>query len=89
MRSVLCTIYKGSRDEELYLYVTKGEDLSQLPEELMSRLGELKVVMTLAISANRKLARVKAETVLEEIKKNGYFLQLPPKFDPAIFTYGE
>lgn len=86
MKSVLCTIYKGSREEELYLYVAKDKDLSQLPEELMTRLGELKVVMTLAISPDRKLARVKAETVLEEIKKNGYFLQLPPNFDPAIFN---
>ncbi|PCJ39945.1 MAG: hypothetical protein COA71_12265 [SAR86 cluster bacterium] len=88
MKPVLCTIYKGSREDALYLYVAKSNDLSQLPEELMSRMGELKKVMTLILSTDRKLARVKAETVLEEIEKNGYFLQLPPEFDPAVITYG-
>lgn len=88
MKPLLCTVYKGSREDELYLYVARGDDLSELPEELMSRMGDLKEVMTLSLSAERKLARVKTETVLEEIKKNGYFLQLPPNFDPAIFTYG-
>ncbi len=42
MKSLLCTIYKGSHEEELYLYVAKGNDLSQLPSELMDKLGELK-----------------------------------------------
>lgn len=86
---MLCTIYKGSRESELYLYVLKGDDLSGIPEELLSRMGELEEVMSLALTANRKLARVKVETVLEEIKTNGYFLQLPPNIEPAVFTYGE
>ena len=89
MKRVLCTIYKGSRENELYLYVLRGDDLSKLPEALLSKMGELKEVITLALSTDRKLARVKVETVLEEIEMNGYFLQLPPTFDPAIFTYGE
>lgn len=86
---MLCTIYKGSRESELYLYVLKGDDLSGIPEELLSRMGELEEVMSLALTANRKLARVKVETVLEEIKTNGYFLQLPPNIEPTVFTYGE
>lgn len=89
MKSILCTIYKGSREEELYLYVAKGNDLSQLPAELMTRLGELNEVMTLALDAGRKLARVKVQNVLTDIEEKGYFLQLPPNIDPAIFTHGE
>ncbi len=89
MKPLLCTIYKGSQEDELYLYVAKGNDLSQLPEELISRMGDLKEVMTLSLSAGRKLARVKVKNVLDEIETNGYFLQLPPNFDPMVFTYGE
>ncbi|MDG2091350.1 MAG: YcgL domain-containing protein [Gammaproteobacteria bacterium] len=89
MKSLLCTIYKGSRENELYLYVVRGDDLSSIPEELLSRMGELKEVMSLELSAKKKLARVKVETVLEEIENNGYFLQLPPNINPAVFTYGE
>lgn len=88
MSSLLCTVYKGSREDELYLYVAKGDDLSQLPADLLSRMGELQEVMTLELTAEKKLARVKAENVLEEIRQKGYFLQLPPKFNPAIFTHG-
>ena len=89
MKSLLCTIYRGSRESELYLYVVRGDDLSDMPEELLSRMGELKEVMSLVLSAERKLSRVKVETVLEEIEKNGYFLQLPPNITPEVFTYGE
>jgi uncharacterized protein YcgL (UPF0745 family) len=88
MNSLLCTIYKGSREDELYLYVEKDKDISQLPADLLARMGQLKEVMTLNLSADRKLARVKTKTVLEEIEQKGYFLQLPPNFDPAVFTYG-
>ncbi len=89
MKSILCTIYKGSREDELYLYVAKGNDLTQLPTELMTRMGELNEVMTLALDAGRKFARVKAKNVLTDIEEKGYFLQLPPNIDPAIFTHGE
>jgi len=88
MNSLLCTIYKGSRENELYLYVAKDKDLSELPADLLSRMGPLKAVMTLNLSADRKLARVKAENVLEEIGQQGYFLQLPPNIDPRVFSYG-
>ena len=89
MKSIFCTIYKGSREEELYLYAAKGNDLSQLPTELMTRMGELNEVMTLALDAGKKLARVRAENVLTDIEEKGYFLQLPPNIAPAIFTQGE
>lgn len=89
MKAVLCTVYKGSREDELYLYVEKGSDLSQIPAELLARLGALKIVMTLALTEDRKLARVKAERVLADIRSKGYFLQLPPNIHAPVFTYGE
>jgi len=89
MKSIICTIYKASRENELYLYVEKGNDFSELPTELMSRMGDLNEVMTLVLDINRKLARVKTKNVLAEIEEKGYFLQLPPNIDPAVFTNGE
>ncbi len=89
MKKTLCTIYKGSREDELYLYVEKGSDLSQVPDALLQRFGELREVMTLALSAERKLARVKAQQVLNDIHSKGYFLQLPPNIHAPVFTYGE
>ncbi len=89
MSPLLCTIYKGAREDEMYLYVEKGSDLSQIPAELLARLGPLKVVMTLALTADRKLARVQTDKVLEDIQSKGYFLQLPPNIHAPVFTYGE
>lgn len=89
MSPLLCTIYKGTREDEMYLYVEKGSDLSQIPTELLTRLGTLKEVMTLALTADRKLARVQTEKVLEDIQSKGYFLQLPPNIHAPVFTYGE
>ncbi len=89
MKPLLCTIYKASREKELYLYVTHGDDLSRVPADLLARMGELKEVMTIKLSAKRELAHVRASEVLNSISEKGYFLQLPPKLDPVIFTYGE
>ncbi len=88
MKSILCTIYKGKREDELYLYVERGSDLESLPDGLLARLGELKEVMTIKLDSKRKLARVKAADVLHEIETKGFFLQLPPNIDTPVFTYG-
>lgn len=86
---MLCTIYKGSREEELYLYVARGYDLSQLPTDLMDKMGKLHEVITLTLDVDRKLARVKAKNVLADIEAKGYFLQLPPTINPLVYTLGE
>jgi len=89
VKSMLCTIYKSSREEEMYLYVARGYDLSELPTELMDKMGKLKEVMTLTLDIDRKLARVEAKNVLANIEAKGYFLQLPPNINPLVFTLGE
>lgn len=88
MKDTLCTIYKSSREDELYLYIKRGGDLKELPEELLKRMGETKEVMTILINPEKKLARVKAARVLQDLEEKGYFLQLPPTFNPHL-TYGE
>lgn len=89
MKARLCTIYKGRREAELYLYVEKGSDLSQVPEELLNRFGSLQEVMTLKLDSNTKLARANAKQVLDQIASKGYFLQLPPDIHARLASYGE
>ncbi|HTR01414.1 MAG TPA: YcgL domain-containing protein [Candidatus Acidoferrum sp.] len=85
---LLCTVYRASRESELYVYVRRDEGLTRIPGELQSRLGKLSEVMTLALTADRKLARAKAADVMTAIADKGYYLQLPPDFNPARFTLG-
>ena len=86
--TVLCTIYKGSREPELYLYVDRVEGLALVPEELLARLGTLAEVMTIKLTPQRKLARAAAPQVLAAIAEKGYYLQLPPNIHAPHVTYG-
>ena len=85
---LLCMVYRCSREAELYVYVKRDEGLAQLPEELRGKLGNLSEVMTLVLTPDRKLARARAADVMTAIANKGYYLQLPPDFNPARFTLG-
>ncbi len=75
----LCSIYRSSRVEEMYLYVDKQEDLARVPEELLKTFGKPELAMTLALYPERKLARADVNKVLEAIAQQGFYLQMPPK----------
>lgn len=76
---VLCSIYRSSRVEDMYLYVDKKEDLARVPEELLKTFGKPELAMTLVLHPERKLARADVGKVLESIVQNGFYLQMPPK----------
>lgn len=80
----LVEIFTGSTRAEMYLYVDKTEGLERVPENLRSQFGVLRSVMILLLTPNKKLARVSAQAVLDEITQQGYYLQLPPS--PEFFA---
>lgn len=73
-----CYIYKSLKTEYLYLYVTKKDDFSDIPEVLVKSMGKMEFVMDLVLSPERKLFKEDAIKVIENLKEKGYFLQLPP-----------
>jgi len=74
----LVEIFKGDKKEEMYLYVDQREGLQKVPGDLLASFGRIESVMVLPMTQEQKLARVKASDVLSGIKKDGYFLQMPP-----------
>ena len=78
MSKQICKIYRSSKNEAMYLYVDHQEDLNRIPEPLLQRFGKPKLAMTLALSLDKKLARADIAKVLEAIREQGYYLQLPP-----------
>ena len=74
-----CTIYRGSKVAEMYLYVDQTEDLARVPEALLARFGRLEVAMTLELHPQRKLARADIGAVLQQIDSQGFYLQMPPQ----------
>lgn len=78
MSKQICKIYRSSKNEAMYLYVDHQEDLDRIPDPLLQRFGKPKLAMTLALSLDNKLARADIAKVLEAIREQGYYLQLPP-----------
>ena len=76
-----CSVYRSPRKEEMYLYVERGQDLEQLPAELRKVFGPPEHALDLVLTATRKLARANAAEVLEKIREQGFYLQMPPKVD--------
>ena len=81
---VLCSIYRSPKKEGMYLYVEKKTGLDTVPEVLLKQFGKPELAMTMLISAETKLARAEAAGVLEQIEKNGFYLQMPPRTDEAM-----
>jgi uncharacterized protein len=71
-------VYRSAKREDTYVYLRDAGDFSVLPPPLVERLGELKQVMELELTPERKLARADAAVVRDNLARVGYFLQLPP-----------
>ncbi len=72
-------IYKSTRKEELYLYITEKDDFSNVPQALFDSMGKEPVyVMELELSANKPLAREDVTKVMENLSNQGFHVQMPP-----------
>jgi uncharacterized protein YcgL (UPF0745 family) len=86
--AIRCTIFKGKREPELYVYVPWKAGEANIPEDLRTRMGALTAVMTITIGPDKKLARARAENVLNDIREKGYYLQLPPEIGGQVLFDG-
>ena len=82
----LVEIFRSSRDENCYLYVDKKEGFARVPASLLERFGKPETAMTLILEPTRKLARADATTVLDNIRAQGFYLQMPPLPDSEMFS---
>ncbi|WP_456379808.1 YcgL domain-containing protein [Thiolapillus sp.] len=82
-----CWIYKSSKKDEMYLYLAKEDDFSEVPELLMARFGQPSLVMQLDLHRERTLARADTARVMQQLEDEGYFLQMPPNLRPDLY-YG-
>ena len=72
-------IYKSSRKDELYLYLTKKGDFSKVPQALYDSMGkEPLFVMEITLSSEKPLARENVIKVMENLQNQGYHVQMPP-----------
>lgn len=70
----------------MYLYVDKKDELTRVPAPLLSLFGAPKAAMVIVLSEDKKLARVDAKDVMQQITEKGYFLQMPTSDDDEMRT---
>lgn len=84
-----CDIYKFPKHDDMYIYIARPDYpndtdeikdwLGVIPKDFRAGLGVSKFVMHLDLDATPKLSRVDKQEVLEKLKSQGYFVQLPPQ----------
>lgn len=80
----ICSIYRSPSKSGMYLYVERSEALARVPEALLAAFGPPQLAFDMVLTPERKLAREDITTVLENLEKQGYHLQMPPPDDDYI-----
>lgn len=74
----LCDVYKTAQKDETYLYVKRSDGFKRVPEELLSLFSAPKLALTFILTADKKLARLEADKLIQALEEKGYYLQMPP-----------
>ena len=72
-----CYIYRCNRKPDMYIYLAEEDDFSNVPKEIFNSLGIITFAMELEIHTDKKLAKENPDKVMENLKENGFHLQLP------------
>jgi uncharacterized protein len=73
-----CSVYKSLNKAEMYLYLDRSTELTDLPDALRALFGTPQHVLDMLLTPEKNLARAEARKVLEDIEANGFYLQMPP-----------
>lgn len=75
---MICYIYKSPKKADTYLYMTKKDNFSDVPQPLIETFGRPTFVFTMNLSPEKTLAQADTTKVLHELETKGFYLQLPP-----------
>jgi len=73
-----CHIYRSKFKKGLYIYLSEKGNFDALPDDLRNQLGTLEFTFSMTLEDSKKLVRLDTEQVMQQLHKDGYFLQLPP-----------
>lgn len=75
-KPIRCYIYRSERKADTYLYLIEKDNFSQVPDELLKVFGEAEFSFQFELTVDRSLAKEDSATVYENLKTQGYHLQL-------------
>jgi uncharacterized protein YcgL (UPF0745 family) len=73
-----CFVYASLRKADSYLWLSARDAFDVLPPELTQLLGKLRFAMELELDAERRLPHENAAQVLNNLRTQGWHLQVPP-----------
>jgi uncharacterized protein YcgL (UPF0745 family) len=84
---MICTIYRSDTKSGLYIYLAKGKEIADLPEDLVKKLGKYTEVMELDLDKRNRLANEDINIVKANLKEMGYHLQIPNDIVKNVIDY--
>ena len=73
---MLCHIYRSNRKLDTYLYLIEKDDFSVIPDDLLRVFGDPEFSFSFDLTEQRTLALEDSGEALENLKGQGYHLQL-------------
>ena len=80
-----CWVYGSTRHQEMYLYLPVEEAFDQVPKALLERFGTPRFVMELQLFPELNLAREDTLLVMENLRTQGFHLQMPPQIETRLY----
>lgn len=68
----------------MYVYLAEEDGLEKLPAAVLKQLGTAEFAMSIELTAERKLGQENASTVLENIREQGFHVQMPRDLERQI-----
>lgn len=76
---LMVSVFRSGKREEMYLYMPRDDDFDELPEALRQSFGKPLHVMDLLLRPSLRLARADVGRVMDDIREQGFYLQVPPR----------
>jgi len=82
-------VYKSQRKADTYVFLAARDDFARLPPAVLAQMGELRFVLEVALTSERKLAQADADVVRRNLAERGFHIQFPPtQPDPMTEDWG-
>lgn len=86
---MLAHVYKSLKKADTYVYLAGRDEFARLSEPLRAQLGELRFVLEVALTPERRLAQQDAAVVRANLAARGFHVQFPPTMqDPMSDDWG-
>jgi uncharacterized protein YcgL (UPF0745 family) len=69
-------VYEGDKSG-IFLYLRTSDGWNRVPDALKSRFSSPRLVLKFSLKSRKKIARVLISDLIEYLKNDGYYLQIP------------